>query len=227
MELNKEQIIKALECCIKAECWGDCQELGCPALTKNGCHFYLRTDDDNENALYIEMLKDALALINSQEERIKELTEEKAEIWEERNRIYNDLQDWKAIAEGYQKQFEDCAEDRAKLTEENERLRGVGIPDNEVYIRLSDAKHAIMEYACNQTVSKYASAEICKAVRNGAEGAMNELDYITPVKVAPIADTVRKMQAEIEARCIKGGIYPAFVKSTIDQIAEELISDGT
>ena len=39
------------------------------------------------------------------------------------------------------------------------------------------------------------------------------------------ADTVRKMQSEIEARCIKGGIYPAFVKSTIDQIAKELIGE--
>ena len=39
------------------------------------------------------------------------------------------------------------------------------------------------------------------------------------------ADTVRKMKAEIEARCIKGGIYPAFVKSTIDQIAEEIIGE--
>ena len=37
------------------------------------------------------------------------------------------------------------------------------------------------------------------------------------------ADTVRKMQSEIEARCIKGGIYPAFVASTIDQIANELM----
>jgi len=39
------------------------------------------------------------------------------------------------------------------------------------------------------------------------------------------ADTVRKMQAEIEARCIKGGIYPAFVKSTIDQIAKEMLEE--
>ena len=38
-----------------------------------------------------------------------------------------------------------------------------------------------------------------------------------------IADTVKKMQTEIEARCIKGGIYPAFVKSTIDKIAKEMI----
>ena len=35
-------------------------------------------------------------------------------------------------------------------------------------------------------------------------------------------DAVKKMQAEIEARCVKGGIYPAFVKSTIDQIAKEM-----
>jgi glucose-6-phosphate-specific signal transduction histidine kinase len=37
------------------------------------------------------------------------------------------------------------------------------------------------------------------------------------------ADTVRKMHSEIEARCIKGGIYPAFVARTIDQIAKEII----
>lgn len=41
------------------------------------------------------------------------------------------------------------------------------------------------------------------------------------------ADTVRKMQTEIEARCIKGGIYPAFVKSTIDKVAEEIIKGET
>ena len=39
------------------------------------------------------------------------------------------------------------------------------------------------------------------------------------------ADTVRKMHSEIEKRCIKGGIYPAFVKSTIDQIAKEMLED--
>ena len=38
-------------------------------------------------------------------------------------------------------------------------------------------------------------------------------------------DTVRKMQTEIERRCIKGGIYPAFVKSTIDQIAKGLLEN--
>ena len=36
-------------------------------------------------------------------------------------------------------------------------------------------------------------------------------------------DAVRKMQAEIKKRCIEGGIYPVLVKSTIDQVAKELL----
>ena len=56
-----------------------------------------------------DLAENALALITSQEQRIEELAEEVA--------------DWKAIAEGYQKQFEDCAEDRARLTEENESIK--------------------------------------------------------------------------------------------------------
>ena len=43
-----------------------------------------------------------------------------------------------------------------------------------------------------------------------------------PAVMAVIADTVRKMQTEIEARCIKGGIYPAFVKNIVNEVAEEL-----
>lgn len=37
------------------------------------------------------------------------------------------------------------------------------------------------------------------------------------------AATVRKMQAMIEERCLKGCIYPAFVKNTINKVAEELL----
>lgn len=40
------------------------------------------------------------------------------------------------------------------------------------------------------------------------------------------ADTVRKMRELIKVRCIKGGIYPAFVASTIYQIAKEMIGEG-
>ncbi len=55
----------------------------------------------------------------------------------------------------------------------------------------------------------------------------SSIDYrnIPEIKAKERADTVWKMHSEIEARCIKGGIYPAFVKSTIDQIAKEMIGE--
>jgi hypothetical protein len=123
-----------------------------------------------------------------------------------------------------------------ELTEENERLRGVGLPDYSTYIRLSDAKTAIMAYIGEQTVSKYASQVECKAARSGAEGAMNELDYITPAQVAPVADTVRKMQDRLKAKIHdsvyqywnfgSGGYYLAEdVDEDIDQIAKEIMEE--
>ena len=75
-KFTDDEVIKALECCIKAEVWGDCEELHCPATTPHGCYFYLRTDEDNENTIYIEMFKDALALINRQKAKIERLYKE-------------------------------------------------------------------------------------------------------------------------------------------------------
>ena len=147
MELNAEQIKKALEYCTSKFCF---EGEGCPLVDVGG-HYDI--DECTK-----ELVKNALALISEQEERIKE------------------------------------------LTEENERLRGIGLPDDETYIKLSDAKHAIMNYVGEQTVSKYASSEVCKAVRNGAEGAMNELDYITPANVAPIADTIEDIKLRFAMR---------------------------
>ena len=83
----------------------------------------------------------------------------------------------------------------AELTEENERLRA----ENE--------KAQIFSVFPKEEELKY----------------LNALERMAQEYKTVRADTVRKMQAEIEARCIKGGIYPAFVKRTIDRIAEELI----
>jgi type I site-specific restriction endonuclease len=54
--LNAEQVKKTLECCIEGECEN------CPYDEETSCREYL--------------LHEALALINSQEQKIKELTEE-------------------------------------------------------------------------------------------------------------------------------------------------------
>lgn len=39
------------------------------------------------------------------------------------------------------------------------------------------------------------------------------------------AETVREMHFEIQQRCIKGGIYPAFVGCTVDKVAYEMTGD--
>lgn len=46
-----------------------------------------------------------------------------------------------------------------------------------------------------------------------------EKDRCNTIEVA----TVLKMRSEIERRCIEGGIYPAFVKRVINNVAEEMV----
>jgi hypothetical protein len=69
-KFTDEEVIKALEICTKAKCWGDCEDMGCPAASRQGCRFYLRTDEDYEGVIQDEMLKDALDLINRQKAEI-------------------------------------------------------------------------------------------------------------------------------------------------------------
>ena len=131
---------------------------------------------------------DALALIKELTEKVENYRNELGEV-----RV--------ALAE--------ANNDKKKLSEENERLRGVGLPDDKTYIKLSDAKHAIMDYIGEQTVSKYASSAECKSARGGAEGAMNEFDYITPAQVAPIADVVPRAIVEQMSNAFENAISAA------------------
>ena len=87
---------------------------------------------------------DTCDLLFKAEDENKELAKKNKELAEENKRLTKRLEkdakceydlcgqivdlkqevaDWKAFAEQYQKQFEDCADDRTRLTEENERLR--------------------------------------------------------------------------------------------------------
>jgi hypothetical protein len=56
-------IIKALECCIKSSHFGECFENKCPMVSEEGCSGW--TDD--------KLLKDALDLINRQKAEIERL----------------------------------------------------------------------------------------------------------------------------------------------------------
>lgn len=77
-KFTDEEIIRALEICQKAECWGDCEDMGCPAAAKQGCRFYLRTDEDYVGVIQDEMLKDALDLIKRQKAEIERLKDTNA-----------------------------------------------------------------------------------------------------------------------------------------------------
>ena len=41
-----------------------------------------------------------------------------------------------------------------------------------------------------------------------------------------VADTVSKMRSMIKEKCIRGGIYPAFVKGVVERVAEEILEEN-
>lgn len=49
-----------------------------------------------------------------------------------------------------------------------------------------------------------------------------EVAYLNGYKQGTV-DAVRKMQDTIKERCIKGGIYPVFVASVVDNVAKEML----
>lgn len=76
-----------------------------------------------------------------------------------------------------------------------------------------------IEYLCDDAVS---------LVKRLGEEKDQFLDTIVCLEIdleKAKANAVRKMQAEIINRCIHGGIYPAFVATTIDKIAKEMIDN--
>lgn len=154
--------------------------------------FDIQEEDLKNFSLDVELLKTYIEELASETKLlIVELGNANSEILrliEEKKELTDEKDTWEAIAKSYQKQFEDCGEDRAKLTEENERLRAENV-DAQLGFRL-------------------------------LEDAFERLEKINEQIEA---DTVRKMQSEIKERCIKGGIYPAFVASTIDEIAKEML----
>lgn len=78
--MNDNDIIKALEICQKAKYAGDCKYMGCPARTKQGCRFYLRTDEDHDMVIPDEMFNASLDLIKRQKAEIEELRKENFEL---------------------------------------------------------------------------------------------------------------------------------------------------
>jgi DNA repair exonuclease SbcCD ATPase subunit len=104
--MTDNDIVKTLEICQKAKHPGDCEYMGCPARTKQGCRFYSRTDEDEDHDMVIpdEMFNAALDLINRQKAEIERLT---------------------STQEILKKRLDNClhfAEENVELTKENRGL---------------------------------------------------------------------------------------------------------
>ena len=76
--MTDNEIIKALECCIKAETIDDCERLKCPACDDIGCRFFDNADD-NTIEVAREMGERIFSLINRQKAEIERLTKENEE----------------------------------------------------------------------------------------------------------------------------------------------------
>ena len=66
--MTDNEIIKALECCLKAQTMEDCIAFGCPAHTKDGCYYACINDSFQDAILF-----DAFSLINRQKAEIERL----------------------------------------------------------------------------------------------------------------------------------------------------------
>lgn len=143
-KFTDEELQRCIECCIKGKVWGDCKKLNCPAIRKQGCHFYLRTDDDYENTIYIEILKDALALINRQKAQIESLQAVHADMTEslrlaaeankdmqaEIKKLKGSRNRWKQIATDFDKASRETEKEIERLYKEIERISKMTVETN-------------------------------------------------------------------------------------------------
>ena len=226
--LNAEQVKKALECCVKVGGYRDAQICNDCPLSEKRCAILLP--------------ENCLALINSQEQRIGELAIELEAMRGAANsyKMYSKtLEDENKklrvlVDEGFD--TENSLNGKIKeLTEENENLKIMNelcqISEQslrDLYDADTTAQSEVISRLIeeNEKLTEENERLITDKVywKNRAGDA--ELKLNREVKAGYAygkADTVRKMHSEIKKRCIEGGIYPAFVASTIDQIAKEML----
>lgn len=246
--MTDNEIIKALECCTRGR--KSNEDMPCLDCPYNECNIVGGTSERQiTGTCQGWLMKDALALINSQEQRIgaqditiSELRQrcDKAEhdasrykqriteltkvnsmqgkvlldsmrkneripmLEHEVKKLNIAVTDWKEIAEGYKKQFEDCAEDRAKLTEENKAWQMQLISQEE------KANKAYYDIACE--------VENLRAENDNLHATCTELTQnLHECK----ADTVREMHSML----CEGRVSNDTIVIVATQIAKEMLEE--
>ena len=131
-EMKPEDVMRALECC---EQHGKCKE--CPLKDKgiHGCMFYLM-----HRVIILLREKDAA----------------RKELWEERMRIYNDLQEWKEECKKYQDACREKDAEIEKLKKGQENVSAVCKSAMEHYDSLYEqAKDILKAAARDEAITEF------------------------------------------------------------------------
>lgn len=117
-----------------------------------------------------------------------------------------------AFNNGYKKGVEDAVrkynEKVDRLIEQADDINPVSYWQNDLIAK---------EILCGNEITIEAECDHC------ACKLLDERDEARQEVAKIKADTVRKMQSEIEARCIEKGIYPVIVKRVVDEVAKEMV----
>jgi chromosome segregation ATPase len=196
--LNAEQIKCGLEHCTATGY--KCEE--CP---------YFYKSEGLKSSMEI-LMTDALALITSQEQRIGEL-EAECEQWRS---------DWEKNQKQWEISYDKLESENARLTEENEELIQL-TKAFEMPVETTSLHRQIVELKQEHKKELERIKFDFMVARASLMDMSTKVKELTEKNERLRADTVREMHFEIQQRCIKSGIYPAFVARTIDQIAQEML----
>ena len=213
MKLNREQIIKALECCTNCICNHAKTDTECPLVKMDFCKNYL--------------MKQSLALIKEQDEqifklenRLKEcengyegtLSLDRCKLHDAEEKVKELTQLHEMLSESYdhlEKTKDELIAERARLTEENERLNKE-VADLQDELKCEKETNA---HLCSQYMSEnHLRHQVEEMLANG----------MSVVK----ANTVRKMQERFNEKVAKLLISPSIqyqASAFIDQIAKEMV----
>jgi chromosome segregation ATPase len=211
--LNAEKIIKALECCGNG-CVTDCEE--CPRYD---------IDADTARDCMEGLMRDALSLINSQEQRIeayrqalgevrvalaeanKERRELTVELAEAKENIRRRSADYDFLSE----KLRETVAEKKRLTEENEAWQKQLISTEE------QAGKAYYDLACE--------VEGLRAENERLRASSVDYRNIPDIIAEARADTVRKMREMLLARKVSYGniSFRVVPIDDIDQIAKEML----
>lgn len=211
--MTDEQIIKALECCMKGNNFGGC----CPY------------DDEGDicEECTSKLAKDALDLIKRQQMEIEDLIKQRDEQLrinrqvvrmngkhvDERNRLKSKLE---KEVDLNRELFKKMAKDEAEI----ERLQSL-CASKDVIINSQEAE--IMQ---NENRFPHFTEDTQVVTVSKKADGQYYADRVTTIQVDKIrAEAIKEFAEEFEKRCIASGIYPAITKNLLNNLVKELTEE--